>query len=117
MKNIEVDKNLCIGCGACVAICPQNFDFDEDGLSTVINDTVTKEAVEASEVCPVYAIKINTAIEKDEKNTEENVESEEKCTCGCDSKENKESEEETENDDSECCGGCHCCNGTCCEGC
>lgn len=111
MKNIEVDKNLCIGCGACVAICPQNFDFDDDGLSTVINDTVTKEAVEASEVCPVYAIKINTAIEKDEKNTEE------KCTCGCDSKENKESEEETENDDSECCGGCHCCNGTCCEGC
>ena len=113
MKNIEVDKNLCIGCGACVAICPQNFDFDEDGLSTVINDTVTKEAVEASEVCPVYAIKINTAIEKDEKN----VESEEKCACECDSKENKESEEETENDDSECCGGCHCCNGTCCEGC
>ncbi len=114
MKNIEVNKNLCIGCGACVAICPQNFDFDDDGLSTVINDTVTKEAIEASEVCPVYAIKINTEIEKD---AEGNDESKEKCACKCDSKENKESESEAENDDSECCGGCHCCNGTCCEGC
>ena len=113
MKNIDVDKNSCIGCGACVAICPQNFDFDEEGLSTVINDNVTKETIEASEVCPVYVIKINAEIEKEEKN----IESQKKCNCESNFKENKKPEEKIVNENSECCGGCHCCNGTCCEDC
>ena len=29
MSNITVDKTKCVGCGACVAIAGENFDFDE----------------------------------------------------------------------------------------
>ena len=30
---LNVDQEKCIGCGACVAIAPENFDFDEDMLA------------------------------------------------------------------------------------
>lgn len=56
---IKVDQNKCIGCGACVAIAPNNFDFNDDGLSTVISDELTNEVKEAEEACPVFAIDIN----------------------------------------------------------
>lgn len=68
MKEIylEVNKEACIGCGACIGIDAEHFDFDEDGLSTVItNDNLdSKELQDAIEVCPVGAISIE---EKDEK--------------------------------------------------
>lgn len=31
MKKIIVDDEKCIGCGACVAIDSEHFDFNEDG--------------------------------------------------------------------------------------
>lgn len=61
MKKVIVDQDKCIGCGACVSTANETFDFNEDGLSTVINDTVT-EAVENivnDNVCPVDAISID----------------------------------------------------------
>jgi ferredoxin len=58
MKKVYVDETKCIGCGACVAINPENFDFNDDGLSTVINETPNKKTIEAKETCPVYAIEI-----------------------------------------------------------
>ena len=30
---VKVDKNLCIGCGSCVAIAENTFEFGEDGLA------------------------------------------------------------------------------------
>ena len=38
MKKLIVDQNRCIGCGACVAIDSEHFDFDENGLSHVIKE-------------------------------------------------------------------------------
>ena len=29
MAKIEVDKNKCIGCGACTAIAPDVFEFEQ----------------------------------------------------------------------------------------
>lgn len=58
MSNITVDKTKCVGCGACVAIAGDNFDFDDDGLSNVINDEVTEAALDAAESCPFSAITI-----------------------------------------------------------
>ena len=49
---VKVNRDNCIGCGACVAIAPNTFDFNEDGLSTVINDELTNEVKEAEEACP-----------------------------------------------------------------
>ena len=34
----NVNKELCIGCGACAAIVPDVFDFGEDGPSLTVDD-------------------------------------------------------------------------------
>lgn len=58
---VIVDKDLCIGCGACQAICPDVFEINDDGLSevveSVIQDKNKEEVVEAIESCPTEAIK------------------------------------------------------------
>ena len=57
---LKVDKDLCIGCGACQAVCPDVFEIEDDGLATVIVDEVTEDALEdaldAKEGCPTSAI-------------------------------------------------------------
>lgn len=57
---VKVDKEKCIGCGVCVAICPDVFDLGEDGKSRVkkeANLEKNKECIkEAKESCPGGAI-------------------------------------------------------------
>ena len=58
----NVDRDTCIGCGVCPAVCPEVFEMDDEGLSHVIVDTVPQdcegEAKEAEESCPVNAITV-----------------------------------------------------------
>ena len=60
---LEVNKDICIGCGACAAICPDVFEIDDDGLAVSvtneINEDVMEDAIDAKEGCPVNAIKEN----------------------------------------------------------
>ncbi len=61
MKKIMVNESLCIGCGACVAIDPNHFDFNSQGLSTAkIEDVenIDQNLASAVESCPTNAIKI-----------------------------------------------------------
>ena len=71
MKKVKVLKDVCIGCGACQAICSSVYEIDDDGLAQVIVEEVPKEvledAIDALENCPTCAI-----VEVDE--TEENNE-------------------------------------------
>lgn len=57
---VKVNKDSCIGCGACAAICEDVFEIGDDGLSKVKVDTVPEDkkeaAVEAIESCPTAAI-------------------------------------------------------------
>ncbi len=53
---VKVDETKCIGCGACVSIAPENFDFNEAGLSQVIKDETNETVKEAIDACPVGAI-------------------------------------------------------------
>ena len=57
---VQVDKNLCIGCGACQAIEPSVFELEDDGLAkaidTEINDSVKENVMDAIEGCPTSAI-------------------------------------------------------------
>ncbi len=57
---LNVDKEKCIGCGACVALSNELFDFDENGLAYAKKIELTKElekvTVEAIENCPTEAI-------------------------------------------------------------
>ena len=57
MAKIIVDKNICIGCGACTGIASNTFEIDDDGLAKAINDEITDEVKTAEECCPVGAIK------------------------------------------------------------
>lgn len=56
---INVDKNLCIGCGACAAICPDSFKMNDEGKSEVIGQNNQDCAQNAAQSCPVQAIKID----------------------------------------------------------
>lgn len=59
MKAI-VDRDACISCGLCVSVCPEVFEFDDEDISTVIQDPVETEnedcAREAEDGCPTDAI-------------------------------------------------------------
>ncbi|HZK83729.1 MAG TPA: ferredoxin [Desulfosporosinus sp.] len=58
----EVDKDACIGCGACPEICPEIFKMEDDGLAAAYKNPVPGEflesAKEAAEGCPTEAIHI-----------------------------------------------------------
>lgn len=55
-----VNKDKCIGCGQCVSICDNVFEFDDDSLAKVIVDTIPEDNEEgantAKESCPTGAI-------------------------------------------------------------
>jgi len=55
---ITVDKETCIGCGSCAALCPNTFQLDQNGKSEVINQDDIACAKGAAESCPVQAIKV-----------------------------------------------------------
>jgi ferredoxin len=57
---ITVDQNKCIGCGACVATCPESFTLKE-GKARPIKTKVEKITCEsdAQAGCPVRAINIS----------------------------------------------------------
>lgn len=57
---VEVDKDACIGCGACVAICPDVFEMGDDGKSAVKKGEVEEGgcAEQAANGCPVQCIKL-----------------------------------------------------------
>lgn len=57
---LNVDKEKCIGCGACASIAPNTFKIGDDGKSEVINETGdTGDAIkQAIDACPVQAISL-----------------------------------------------------------
>lgn len=58
MTKKPIVNSNCIGCGACVAICPNSFELNEEGMSEVIdNETYDESCVnDAISACPVDAI-------------------------------------------------------------
>ena len=121
MKKINVKKEQCIGCGACVAIDPDHFDFDDEGRSTTkTNENMdSTNLTNAIESCPTSAIEIIEVEGTCEENNScaenetcecscENCDCdcEEACDCGCEDC-NCENDETC---DCEC--SCHCCNHT-----
>ena len=79
MGKVELIKDRCIGCGACMSIAPENFTFGDDGRAEMINSELTNEAIEASEMCPVSAIAIENSSCKNDCSCEHN-----NCSCGDD---------------------------------
>ncbi len=106
MKKVNVSKDRCIGCGACVAIDPEHFEFDDEGKSSVIsNENLESDnLVNAIESCPTSAIELKEETEME--NQECHCEDCDCETCDC-------SEEHTcDNPNCTCdpctCDDCHC---------
>jgi len=68
MSKITLEREKCIGCGSCAALCPKYFELQEDGKSH-IKDAVKQEIEEletekiecaesAAEACPAQCIHI-----------------------------------------------------------
>lgn len=57
---INIDKELCIGCGSCEAVCPDFFKMDDENKAYFEeNKNGDKDcAKEAVDICPTQAIKI-----------------------------------------------------------
>ncbi len=58
MKKIVVDEK-CIGCGACIAIDSEHFDFEGNLSHAISNENLESDALQnAIASCPVGAIEI-----------------------------------------------------------
>jgi ferredoxin len=57
-KEPYVDGSVCIGCGTCVALCPNVFQLQDDGKSKAINPAGASEPEiqQAIDSCPVQCI-------------------------------------------------------------
>ena len=57
--NFKVDQDLCIGCGACEATCPEVFELVDDKSQvklTPVPEEFHQCALDAESGCPVTAI-------------------------------------------------------------
>ena len=66
MKKIEINKDICLGCGACCGIDEEHFEFGEDGFPEAkTNENLeSPDLISAIEACPVGAITIEEEAEE-----------------------------------------------------
>lgn len=55
---IKVDQELCIGCGACAAVCPSSFKLNDDGKAEATTQEANECVKGAADGCPVAAISV-----------------------------------------------------------
>ena len=65
MEKIKVNKEVCVGCGACMAIASDVFNIGDDGLAEAnegkniieeMNEELKNDVLDAKEGCPTGAI-------------------------------------------------------------
>lgn len=59
MAKIKIDKKKCLGCGACVSLCPACFKIGEDGKAEAVKEQCESQDCDLKEVinsCPTQAI-------------------------------------------------------------
>ena len=43
-----VDRDACIGCEACVGICPEVFSMDDESISVAVEDEIAGDILESA---------------------------------------------------------------------
>lgn len=68
---VILNRDACIGCGACAAICECAFQIDATGVSELVKENVEGEEIElvkdAIESCPTGAISLDENENKENK--------------------------------------------------
>ena len=68
---VKVNKDACIGCGACAAICDEVFEINDEGLSESkveeVKEELQDEVRDAADSCPTGAIEVEEGQEEEEK--------------------------------------------------
>ena len=58
----KVVENLCIGCGACMALVPDYFELSDEGVAyakdDVVKDDLEEDVKTAADNCPTGAIAV-----------------------------------------------------------
>ena len=76
---VKVNKDACIGCGACAAICDKVFEINDEGLSEVkveensenkeefvsVKEELQDEVRDAADSCPTGAIEVEEGQEEE----------------------------------------------------
>lgn len=61
--NVKVERDRCMGSGACVFEAPEVFDQDDEGIVVLLTEkpeqSVLDKARAAAEVCPVACISVD----------------------------------------------------------
>ena len=57
---VEVDRDVCLGCGVCAAYAPGAFDQDEDGIVVFLGTSAeTSTSIRAAvDGCPTGALRL-----------------------------------------------------------
>ena len=68
---VKVNKDACIGCGACAAICDEVFEINDEGLSEAkveeVKEELQDEVRDAADSCPTGAIEVEEGQDEEEK--------------------------------------------------
>ena len=68
---VKVNKDACIGCGACEQICRDVFEINDEGLSEAkveeVKEELQDEVRDAADSCPTGAIEVEEGQEEEEK--------------------------------------------------
>ena len=66
---VKVNKDACIGCGACAAICDEVFEINDEGFSESkveeVKEELQDEVRDAADSCPTGAIEVEEGQEEE----------------------------------------------------
>lgn len=61
MSKPVIDLDKCTGCGTCIALCPNTFDFNEEGKARVSDEKGCEKGCDCQQAvasCPADAISL-----------------------------------------------------------
>ncbi len=62
VTSLRFNQELCIGCGLCIAVCPQSVFELEDGKSHIVDKNACMECGACVNNCPTHAVEVHPGV-------------------------------------------------------